>query len=105
MKYRQIIFLSTFFISSNLFAHSNVELTRYFKDQINSLNHAIIETAPTVLGQTDVDQMLYLNQFLIKLRAPIAFKIIGLANFQIIPEAEFVWQRAAPKGWTNYLPL
>ncbi|MGZ3787750.1 MAG: hypothetical protein ACXVLQ_04465, partial [Bacteriovorax sp.] len=90
----------------NVFANANKELTNYFKDQINSLNQSVVATEATAPAvHPESDQMWYLNQFMLRLRAPLGFKIDGLASFSIIPEAEFVWQRANPEGWTNYKPL
>ena len=99
----KIILISAFLISLNSMANSNIELTNYFKDQINLLNNSVVEAeVPTSPAKQEVDQMWYLNQFMIRLRAPVGFVVTGLTTFLIIPEVEFVWQRATPEGWTNY---
>jgi hypothetical protein len=105
MKKLFLITIAIFQLSLIAQAKSNGKLTQYFKEQIETLNQAVIESEnSSLITDKDSNKMWYLNQFMLRLRAPIGFDIMGFLTFQVVPETEFVWQRGLPEGWSAYKP-
>lgn len=89
----------------SVLAGANKNLTEYFVAQLNNLNGSVVESESSHgAAPTSMEEMWYMNQFSLRLRAPVGFDIEGFSSFQVVPETEMVWQRGNPEGWTNFRP-
>lgn len=102
---RKLIIASLSLLPFSGWAGANPNLTEYFRAQLNALNGSVVESESSYsVVPNAVEEMWYMNQFSLRLRAPVGFDIDGFASFQVVPETEMIWQRANPDGWTNFRP-
>jgi|GEM_PF-4649620 len=81
------------------------DLVKFLHDEIGRADDAVHETAPAsgVAANSVVDTW-YFKNFWLRIRLPLGFKIPGALKITVIPEAELLWQRANPEGWSTYRP-
>lgn len=100
-----LICSSLCFIPSVNWAIPNRKLSEYFQGQIQALNQSIVESEhSSKVTDGTAQEIWYINQFSLRLRAAIGFGIEGFATFQVVPETEMIFQRGNPDGWVNYKP-
>jgi hypothetical protein len=51
-----------------------------------------------------VKESYFLRRLLLRIRPSIGINIPEIAAFQIIPEAEFIWEKQNPDNWEIYRP-
>ncbi len=82
------------------------ELSTYLDQQITIMENAVVSGGienPTVAPQSE-QPYYFFRRFWLRVRAKATFDLPGLFKLQIAPEAEMLWERPIPAGWTSYKP-
>lgn len=103
MKYKILFAIQILSLSLMAHAEVNPELSSFIRDHITKLDNSVIVSESTnTASEENINDMFFLNTFILRVRGNVGFKIPGLVNFTIIPETEIVWQRSNPDGWVTY---
>lgn len=112
------LLLVTALLSTSLAAY-NSELAYFLEEELSKLEEPesspstdsdrSLETdlgdhSPACFNQSQTNEDWLLRNFWIRLRAKVGVSITGIANVDLVPDAEILWQRPLPKGWSNYQP-
>lgn len=118
MKMKKLILSSMVLLmisASGAQAQSVPELMRALEDQIVTLDQAMSEEtpaeSPAVRSEVGTDakaaaseEMYFLQNFFLRIRARWGFDVPGFVKFHVVPEIELLWQRTPPEGWGSYKP-
>ncbi len=75
------------------------QMTEFFETEGRALNESLTtaDTAPA-------GDELYLRRISVRIRPRVSFGISSVLKLEIVPEADFIWQKQLPEGYTNYKP-
>jgi len=85
------------------------DLSSYLSTEISSVDEAVRNELSQVESeqlqrQHSKDESYFLRRFWLRIRPRVGIDIPGLADFEIIPETELLWEKQAPEGWEIYRP-
>ncbi len=103
IKYYLTIALAAFSASTQ--ALTDDSLTDFLAHEMLSMDQAFAQSSSQngpVSPQHNEDW--FLRRFWLRLRAKAGVDIPGLAEFDVIPEVEMLWENEVPEGWAIYKP-
>ena len=77
---------------------SSPEMTKFFENEAAALNDALAS------DENQPEDQMYFRRISFRVRPRVAFGISSVLKLEIIPEADFIWQKPLPEGWTSYKP-
>ena len=87
---------------ASVYASVEDRLAEFISDEFYSLDNAFIkysESNPNIVAE---DWML--RRFWLRVRAKFGIEVPGLAEFDVIPEVEMLWENQTPEGYEIYKP-
>jgi hypothetical protein len=101
--FRKVILLLLVITFSNP-THASIsdQLTDFISDEVWSMDNAFIRYSSSSPSSAEED--FFLRRFWLRVRAKVGIEVPGLAEFDIIPEVEMLWENQTPEGYAIYQP-
>jgi hypothetical protein len=100
---RKIMLSLSLMLASNAVQASMADrLADFISEEVWSMDNAFVRYASS--NPASVDEEFFLRRFWLRVRAKFGIEVPGLAEFDVIPEVEMLWEKQTPEGYEIYRP-
>ena len=87
--------------------YQNQQLTQWVESEITRATHSMSygdSQEDRALMSVGNESSWFLKNFLLRIRAQFGIDVIGLVQFQVVPELEMIFNRDFPAGYEGWKP-